>query len=165
MILHSNRRQQGFVPQTESNPMSHICESKRAEKSENPKGGSQKIVLYCFWLSPDSLRQIRNHRHGVHSTGKKDSAQDNDEARHDTGHLIESIDVVNNTDRLSDTCRDAVFNTNIHIHVFRARALHILHTSQALPPRRRHVNCMHALNMCFWAVVGGAGNCFPGKPV
>ena len=63
----------------------------------------------------------------MHSTGKKDSAQDSDKARHDTRHLIESIDDVNNTDRLSDTCRDVVYNTNI-----RARAAC---SSSQVPPR------------------------------
>ena len=53
----------------------------------------------------------------MHSTGKDSAQQDSDKARHDAGHLIESTDDVNNTDRLSDTCRDVVFNP-----VFCARA-------------------------------------------
>ena len=75
----------------------------------------------------------------MHSTGKKDSAQDSDKARHDTRHLIESIDDVNNTDRLSDTCRDVVYNTNI-----RARALHaaLAKLRSAAPYPICHVNYM-----------------------
>lgn len=38
----------------------------------------------------------------MHSTGKDSAQQDSDKARHDAGHLIESTDDVNNTDRLLD---------------------------------------------------------------
>ena len=80
----------------------------------------------------------------MHSTRKKDSTQDDDKdgdkARHDAGHLIESTDVVYNTDRVLQTPAETMT-------VFRARALHASCTQVACS---KHVQ----------AVVGGAKNDF-----
>ena len=80
----------------------------------------------------------------MHSTGKDSAQQDSDKARHDAGHLIESItDDVNNTDRLSDTCRDVVFNP---VFCARARCMqptrHISYILYSYPCE------LHAPNMC-----------------